>query len=398
MKKQKKLVGRRLLALLLTLTMLLGMIPVTAFAGEASSSVTVDYTAQSAGTFLMAPQTDAEVSGDLAEGYGYTDRVTNDVSALDVLVHAHETKYGEDFTAETASQYFAIENGMITKYFGTSVTFVGVMVNGVHPHSDTKQNEDSWYYDAYGIDQAPIKSGDVVEFYQYQSSTYNDTYAWLELADGTKIDGRTVTAGQSIDIYAKGYVPFAWGVTDEEIIDGNTSAIPGVTLQLVDGTTGKITSLGVTTDAFGKASVKVPEDWNGAYYLTGSGSELIMNVAEITVKQPVAVKLTDLEIKVGGNVVSETAIQVLSPEFDENTSEYTTPILDYESDSNQRFVWVKAGIPEGATVTAKCGKSNTATLVDNEWTVLQVQGGYYWDPSYTGPLSTGKYNTVNINV
>ncbi|MBR7147749.1 MAG: hypothetical protein IKD13_02865, partial [Firmicutes bacterium] len=87
MKKQKKLVGRRLLALILTVTMLLGMMPVTAFAGEASSSVTVDYTAQSAGTFLMAPQTDAEVSGDLAEGYGYTDRVTNDVSALDILVH-----------------------------------------------------------------------------------------------------------------------------------------------------------------------------------------------------------------------------------------------------------------------------------------------------------------------
>ena len=34
MKKQKKLVGRRLLALLLTLTMLLGMIPVTAFGTE----------------------------------------------------------------------------------------------------------------------------------------------------------------------------------------------------------------------------------------------------------------------------------------------------------------------------------------------------------------------------
>ena len=34
MKKQKKLVGRRLLALLLTLTMLLGMVPVTAFGAE----------------------------------------------------------------------------------------------------------------------------------------------------------------------------------------------------------------------------------------------------------------------------------------------------------------------------------------------------------------------------
>lgn len=85
---------KRLLSLLLILVLLLGLLPSAALA---ANSATVDFTVQAAGAFLCAPQFKVEVDSNLAESYGYTDKVTNGVSALDVLVKAHELLY-TDFT------------------------------------------------------------------------------------------------------------------------------------------------------------------------------------------------------------------------------------------------------------------------------------------------------------
>ena len=70
-------------------------------AERAVTSVTVNFTSQAGGAFLHAPQFGVEVSSDLAESYGYTDQVTDGVSALDVLVKAHKIIYGSDFTKES---------------------------------------------------------------------------------------------------------------------------------------------------------------------------------------------------------------------------------------------------------------------------------------------------------
>lgn len=108
--------------------------------------------------------------------------------------------------------------------------------------------------------------------------------------------------------------------------------------------------------------------------------------------------LSALEIAVGGNAIENTTAQTLTPVFHGSKTEYSTPILDYESDKNNRFVWVKVSAPEGATVTAKCGGSEVATLVSGQWGVLQVKGGYFWSPTYSGCLTPGEYNKVEITV
>ena len=118
----------------------------------------------------------------------------------------------------------------------------------------------------------------------------------------------------------------------------------------------------------------------------------------ITTAEPPAYGLSGLELAVGGNTADTAAVQALTPEFDTATTEYSTHILDYESDKNNRFVLVKVTAPEGATVTAKCGGSEVATLVSGQWGVLQVKGGYFWSPTYSGCLTPGEYNKVEITV
>ena len=106
----KKKVGTRILSLLMTLVMALSLLPAAAMAeeGESVSSAAVTYTVQGAGAFMAPPQVGAEVSADLAESYGYSDSVTDGVSTLDVLVAAHETVFGGDFTPYTCATYLAI--------------------------------------------------------------------------------------------------------------------------------------------------------------------------------------------------------------------------------------------------------------------------------------------------
>ena len=92
---------KRALSLLMSLVMLVSMLPTTAWAADTTETTTptkvnVDFTAQAAGAFLIAPQFNVEVASNEAENFGYKDNVTDGVSALDVLVKAHEIIYGKD--------------------------------------------------------------------------------------------------------------------------------------------------------------------------------------------------------------------------------------------------------------------------------------------------------------
>lgn len=107
---------------------------------------------------------------------------------------------------------------------------------------------------------------------------------------------------------------------------------------------------------------------------------------------------SSLSIRVGGNIASDAADCPLSPSFAWETTEYSTPILDYAAKQSQRYVHIKMDFPEGTAVTAKCGKSETETLTSGEWSTLQVNVGYSWSPTYSGCLSTGAYNEVIITV
>ena len=350
----------------------------------AVGKVTVNATAQLGADFLVPPLIDEEVSGNLAESYGFTDRVSvANVSALDVLVKVHEKMFGEAFTKDTASEYLVVStSGWITKIFADDTSPVAILINSVFP-ADAEGN-------SYFVDQAQVVSGDLVQFACYEDTTaYSDACVWLELEDGTKLDGQSVSAGSSVDVVVKKYA--SYGATD-------TVSVPGTAVYLVNTETGELTKLADTDDS-GKATIEIPREYaNSTRYVTAYGTYTFMTLAEVSVGDAIAeTGLTGLEIAVGGGTMDETKVQTLTPAFSGDKMSYSTPILDYVEDSNSRFVWVKATAPEGATLTAKCGSSDVATLTSGEWKRREVYKGWpVYD--YIGTLETGTYNKVEITL
>ena len=345
-------------------------------------SATVSYTAQADGAFLMAPQIDAKVSSDLAESYGYEDQVAvnEGVSTLDVLVAVHQDIFGTDFNQENASTYLELSGNFISTIWGTKTGDVGILVNGVTPHAGGE---------GYAVNQAKVTDGDKIDFYIYQVTPgWSDNYIWLEDASGNKLDGQTVTAGSTVELYVKGYSPFQYGMEEDSVIREHTAGIASATLQLVDMASGSCTA-----------------DWQGTYWLTAKGSKTIMSLAKVQVDAaPVsdAINLSSLEIAIGGNTEDSRKVQAFTPAFDGKVTDYSTDILDYQGDRNQRFVWVKASAPEGVTMTAKCEDSESATLTNGEWVMLYTEKteGNLWNPQIVqvGSLQPNKFNKLTITV
>ena len=91
---EKKKISSRIVVLLLVFMMLFTMMPTMAWADESEGvdqveKVNVYLTSQADGGFLHAPKS-VEVRADLAESYGFTGDLENGVSALDVLIKAHQ--------------------------------------------------------------------------------------------------------------------------------------------------------------------------------------------------------------------------------------------------------------------------------------------------------------------
>ena len=64
--------------------------------------------------------------------YGYEDDVTDGVSALDVLVRAHELIFGEG----NVTDYLTAEDGSVSKFFTESSSNFSFTVDGEQPHSE----------------------------------------------------------------------------------------------------------------------------------------------------------------------------------------------------------------------------------------------------------------------
>lgn len=350
-------------------------------------SVTVSFTAQCGGEFLLPPQLEMTVFSDTAENYGFgdqTDRATQ-VSTMDVLVAAHVVAC-DDFAQDNAQEYLVADGNFITKMFGEeNGGDVCLLVNGFQPGTD-------------GVQQAVVKEEDSVELFIYQRKDFKDKYIWLALPDGNKADGQEVYGGRNVQVVVKGYSPFSYGYEGDE---GET-VISGATIYMVDIDSGELTSLGVTSDATGTATITVPTSYIGqTVYLVAKGTETAMTLAKVeVVEAPVNAefKLSSLELAVGGSSMDAASVQTLTPAFDGATAEYATPILNYENDKNQRFVWLKVTAPEAATVTAQCGSSEVTTLTSGEWGIVQVKGGYFYAPTYSGCLTPGEYNKVIITL
>lgn len=205
---------------------------------EAVPTVTVYADSQINGSYGFSYQK-LTVAADTAESYGYEDQVSSAtaVSALDVLVAMHETQYGDDFTADTCGDYFAVDGGWISKAFANKTTSWSVIVNGEASHSEVTSEYGG--YESLMISQTQVNDNDVVEVVSYQDTTsYADNELWF-LQDDAKVNQLSLTAGAETTLTIKGYSFSNYGsYGTEEILSQYLMPMEGARLAILneDGT------------------------------------------------------------------------------------------------------------------------------------------------------------------
>ena len=226
-------------------------------------TASVNYTAQTAGSFLIAPQNEVTVDSNLAESYGFTDGISYlaGVSALDVMVKAHEDIFGESFTKETAADYLVVgSTGYVSTLFGITTYANGFMLNGGYPNDGTAS---AWGgYNGTTVSTTAVTDGDLVEFYTYQDdSWYSDYYAWIETEE-------TITAGVETTVTVKGVMAMmGYMYQTPAALKADGTGIEDAQLALVNTETGEVTDLAnAVTDEDGAVKVTFAEA--GTYVLT----------------------------------------------------------------------------------------------------------------------------------
>ena len=211
---------------------------------------------QMAGGYLHGFAEKQTVSYDLAETYGYTDDVDG-VSALDVLVRAHELTFGKDFTKETAKDYLDVgSSGWISTIFGTATYASGFYLNQGYPNDGTPASYGGGYNGTFTTN-TKVNDGDVLDFYVMEDdSSYSDYYTWLENVPDKMVDGDKVT------VTVKGFYAMS-GYLHKTPADLKAAAKPleGVQLAWVDPATGAVTKIeNAITDEDGKATFTVDKE------------------------------------------------------------------------------------------------------------------------------------------
>lgn len=275
---------------------------------------------------------DEKIPSNLAESYGYTDHVKGAVSALDVLVRAHELVFFDQFTPEDAKDFLDIgPTDWIIKYMGEDSTNLTTLVNG-------KQAADE---DGKGlfVNQTKVVDGDYILFGVYQDTAYYlDRYVWLETADGKPLNGQTFLADTDIDLVAMGNYA-AYGAEG-----GPDAAVEGAQLSYMDMTSGEVSAFtGKVSDEDGKLTFHIPEGMaNKTVCLLATGDEMFGALAVIKIGN--VVKPTDLaevHVGIGGRTEDTVKELTLSPAFVHDTMDYTVEPLAFVEDEASRYLWVK---------------------------------------------------------
>ena len=283
---------------------------VTMIAPHAPVVTTAEVTirSQAAGAYLHGFAEKQTVASDLAEKYGFTDEVDG-VSALDVLVRAHELVFGEDFTKETAADYLVVgSSGFITTIFSEKTGNCGFTINGSVPH-DGVLKDDSYApgkksYTGYTFAQAEVNTGNVVDFFLYQDDYALDNYPIWEKADA-KLDSLTIKPKAAVNMTVMGYCIGYYGCVPMEALEANNqiSALEGAQLAWVNAKNGTLTDIsGAVVAEDGTVSFTAPET-DGTYYLTA-----YMPAEEIKDNYATPVVLSILPVTVDVNAVEEAEL------------------------------------------------------------------------------------------
>lgn len=203
---------------------------------------------QMAGGYLHGFAEKQTVASDLAEKYGFTDEVDG-VSALDVLVRAHELTFGEVFTKETAKDCLVVNGSMVEKLFCEETTANGFAVNQGYPNDGMASPYGG--YNGTTITNTKVNDGDIIDFFIYQDTTsWLDNYTWVAVPTEV-VEGESITATVSGISYALS------GYRYKTPADLKAAAKPleGVQLAWVDPATGAVTKIeNAITDENGKAT------------------------------------------------------------------------------------------------------------------------------------------------
>ena len=344
---------------------------------------------------------DEKVASDLAESYGYTDEVVGSVSALDVLVRAHELVFSDQFTPESAKDFLVLgPTNWVTKYMGEESINLTILVNG-------KQAAGS---DGKGlmINQTEVADGDYILFGVCEDTAYYlDRYVWLNTADGKPLSGQSLFANTDLDLVVMGsYATYG--------ADGGPDApVEGAQLAAMDMVTGKIKPItGKVSDEDGKVTLHIPESMaNKTVCLVATGEEMFSALNVFKVGN--VLKETDLvEVHVGIGGRTDDTVQELkmSPEFLHSTMDYTVDPLVFVADEASRYLWVKVEyIPYCTAGFTFHGVTKTFTEAQNgKWVRLdklvpgaeasvltltsKAEDGY--DKTYTVTLSMDKGQAV----
>ena len=283
---------------------------VTMIAPHAPVVTTAEVTirSQAAGAYLHGFAEKQTVASDLAEKYGFTDEVDG-VSALDVLVRAHELTFGEAFTKETAKDFLVVgSSGFITTIFGEKTGNCGFTINGSVPHNgvlaDDTYAPGGKSYTGYTVAQAEVNTGNVVDFFLYQDSSALDNYPIWEKADA-KLDSLTIKPKAAVNMTVMGYWIGYYGCVPMEALEANkqVSALESAQLAWVDAKDGTLTDIsGAVVAEDGTVSFTAPET-EGTYYLTA-----YMPKAEIKDNYATPIVLSILPVTVDVNAVEEAEL------------------------------------------------------------------------------------------
>ena len=377
---------KRALSLLMSLVMLVSMLPTTAWAADTTETTTpptvnVDFTAQEAGKFLIPPQFNVAVSSDEAENFGYTDsftNVTNGVSALDVLVKAHEIKFGDKFTSETKDEYLVVpDSGYVTKLFGIETGANGFILNGGYPNNGMTGG----YYNGTTVTTQAVANGDRVEFFCYQDTTnWSDELAWFCQNGGAVATVNSCPSDEiKLNVKGIGYMSngYLYGSAEGLHLAGNN--VVGAQLAWVDKN-GELADIdGAVTDENGNVKIVVPNN-EGTYYLTAYRTNKGVEAG----KAPLVISLTPVVVdKNAPGPCDLSALSVASYDsnpvalafdktFSADVTKYTVPEVAYHKNTWELPAYVKAtASSEGATITASVnGVTKEVISGDTYWTML----------------------------
>ncbi len=255
--------SEKIIAVLTAFAMMVSFACVGAFADEVSAAETI--TAQVSfydGEFKFAPLT-VEVYDGIAEDYGFEvageDHNGNEIdyiTVFDVLVAAHASLYGDDFSTE---DYIGFSSHYTSKIFGVSGS-ISYTVNDAQPN-DGIYNELYGSYTGFSIDEAPVSDGDKVMFYTLQDSYWSDY--------NTVFDANVYCVSSAVPCFAEvSAVCLSWyGSYSEDVIAQHTVHADGVKV-LYTQDFENFTELGVVEDG----QIELAFEEEGTYYIVTEGA------------------------------------------------------------------------------------------------------------------------------